>query len=296
MSYEQLSHWMAEVGEQGFDRFAEAHAWALRDRRSVSPHAALRQLSDLGYVEVDWRRRRWGAAPPCLTLLPDAAGHGLLVGARTARLTREADERIEALDAIAMPVPQPRAPDAIFIAADSETALARAAASLEIPYVHSVVERLAAVLPSLDAELATRATPPIVMHYGIERYDTDQGWLLAERDDTPGLYRYERAGPRAVHFIDADGARYDVDLAVGAWAEARRQEIDDQLWWHPDTINGTLDVPPLLPLPSLHARAATLCSGLPAEYDQDGGRRYVNVPEWLAQRIASDLGQQLVIK
>ncbi|WP_259315029.1 hypothetical protein [Capillimicrobium parvum] len=228
-------------------------------------------------------------------MLPDAAGHGLLVGARTARLTSEVDERIQAHDAIAIPVRQSRAPDAIFIAADSERALIKAAASLDIPYAHSVVERLAAVLPDLNAHLATRRTPSIVMHYGVDRYDIDRQWLPAERDDSPGLYLYERSGPRTIHFVDADGARYETDLAVGAWAEARRLGRDDLLWWRPDGVNGTLDVPMFLPLPSLHARAATLCSGLSSEYD-NGSQLYANVPEWLARRIAADLEQRLVIK
>lgn len=295
MSYEHLSHWVAEIGRHTFDHFAEAHAWAMRGKRDQSSYAALREFSALGYIEVDWRRQQWGAVPPCLTLLPDAAGHGLLVGARTERLMSQLDDRITAHDAVVTPLRQRRAPDAMFIAADSETALAGVAASLEIPYVHSVVERLAAVLPSLDAELVTRRTPPVVMHYGIDRYDIDEGWLPTERDDAPGLYRYERSGPRAIHFVDEDGGRFDVDLAVGAWAEARRLQNDELLWWQPDGVNGTLDVPWLLPLPSLHARAATLCSGLPADF-RNGSYLYANVPEWLAHRIASDLAQHLLIK
>ena len=156
MSYEQLSQWVAEIGHEGFDGFAAAHSWATRGVGG-SPFAALRMLSALGYVEVDWRARRWGAVPPCLTLLPDAAGHGLVVGARTGRLTREIAEGVTAQDAELTPVTQPRAPDALFVAADSANALAAVAATLAIPYVHSVVERLGGVLPCLDAELARPA-------------------------------------------------------------------------------------------------------------------------------------------
>jgi hypothetical protein len=143
------------------------------DAWTAGSHAALRELSALACVEVDWRTRRWGAVSPCLTLLPDAASHGLLVGARTARLTRESVVDVEASDALVYPgaaaprpAPQPRAPDALFVAADSEAALASVAEALDIPYVHSLVERLNAVLPGLDAELAGRATPLIVKHYG----------------------------------------------------------------------------------------------------------------------------------
>jgi hypothetical protein len=92
-----------------------------------------------------------------------------------------------------------------------------------------------------------------------------------------------------------DGDRFDVDLGVGAWAEARRQGVDDLLWWWPDGVNGTLDVPRYLPLPTLQARSATLCSGLAADF-VDGSYRYVNVPNWLATRIAETLGQSLVVK
>jgi hypothetical protein len=291
--YEQLLHWVAEIGRSGFDRFADAHVWATRG--DGWPLAALRDLSALACVEVDWRARRWGAVSPCLTLLPDAAGHGLLVGARTARLTRELVEDVAASDAFVHPVVQPRAPDALFVAADSESALASVADALDIPYVHSLVERLTAVLPSLDAELAGRATAPIVKHYGLERFDLDESFTPAGRDDVPGLYRYECSGPRAIHFIASDGRRFDVDLAVGAWAEARRLDVLDLLWWRPDAVNGTLDVPRYLPLPTLHARAATLCSGLSARYD-DGSFLYDNVPEWVARSIAAALGQDLVIK
>lgn len=293
MSYEQLAQWTAEIGHEGFDRFASAHSWATRGADG-SPFAALRMLSALGYVEVDWRARRWGAVPPCLTLLPDAAGHGLVVGARTGRLTREIAEGVTAQDAELTPVTQSRAPDALFVAADSAKALAAVAATLEIPYVHSVVERLGSVLPCLDAELADRLTPPIVRHYGIERYDLDNGWEPVAGDDAPGLYLYERSGPRAIHFVAPQGDRFDVDLAVGAWTEARRLGIDDFLWWRPDGVNGTLDIPINLPLPSLPDRAATLCSGLSPRVS-DGSTLYANVPEWLAQRIAQALNQNLVL-
>lgn len=297
-SFERLSHWMAEVGSQGFEQFTEAYTWVSDSRRAGTAHAALRSLSALGYAEIDWRRRRWGAVAPCLTLLPDAAGHGLIVGARTERLMRELEDRIALLDADVTRHPQQRAPDAVFVAADSEAELASVAAALEMPYEHSLVERLVAVLPDIDAELAARKTPPIVRHYGVERYDLDDvpAWQPSADDRRSGLYRYERSGPRAIHFVDDDGGRYDVDQAVGAWAEARRLGAGTHLWWRAEDINGTLDVPRNLPLPTLHARAASLCSGLAAEFDPvDGCFLYPNVPEWVARRIAKALSQDLEV-
>lgn len=293
MSHEQLLHWVSELGAGTFDAFGEAHAWTTRRDPPHSMHAALQELSALAHAEVDWRAGRWSAVPPCVTLLPDAAGHGLVVGARTGRVSREILEAAPS-DVYAQPVRQRRAPDAIFLAADSETALERFADALDLPYVHSVVEQLAAVLPDLDAELAGHETPPIVRHYGLERFDLDDGWGVAEEDRDPGLYRYERAGPRAIHLVGDDGGRHEVDLAVGTWAEARRQAVADLLWWEADGVNGTLNVPPFLPLPTLHARAAALCSGLSPRWD-DGCRLYDNVPRWLADAIAAALAQTLVI-
>jgi hypothetical protein len=294
VSHEQLLHWTAEQGAGTFEAFGEAHAWATRRDPSHSMHAALGHLSALAYAEVDWRAERWSAVPPCVTLLPDAAGHGLLVGARTARLTRELLDAIPS-DVYLHPVHQRRAPDAVFLAADSETALERFAASLELPYVHSVVEQLSAILPNLDAELAGHETPPVVMHYGLERFDLDAGWLIAEEDREPGLYRYERAGPRALQLLGDDGCRHDVDLAVGTWAEARRLGVTNLLWWESDGVNGTLNVPRFLPLPTLHARVAALCSGLSSRW-HDGCQLYDNVPRWLAERIARALAQELVVR
>lgn len=296
MSYERLLYWMSEIGSGGFDQFERSHTWATRGETiwRTAP-SALRELSALAHIEINWATREWGAVPPCITLLPDAAGHGLVVGGRTGRLTETLLEELDALDAVAVAHQQRDAPDALYVAADSEHALAEVAGSLGLEYVHSVVEDLATVLPGLDAMSAGRRTHPIVQHYGIERYDFDERWLATDADDEPGLYRYDRSGPRAIHYVEASGTRLTVDFGVGVWLESRRQGTNGWIWWHPDAVNGTLDVPMNLPLPALHARAATLCSGLIASLD-DGSLRFANVPQWLAESIAKSLDQALVIK
>ena len=295
MSYERLLNWMSELGGGSFAQFDAAHSWATRGSSIWSGPGALRELSALGHIEVDWGTRRWVAARPCITLLPDAAGHGLVVGGRTARLTRALLDEVDALDAEAIARSQRDAPDVVYIQADSEVALAGVAAGLGVSYVHSVVDDLGDLLPSLAMLITDTETHPIVQHYGIERYDLDARWLAVETDDEPGLYRYERPGPRAVHFVDAAAQRYAIPFAIGVWLEARRTETTDWIWWHPDAVNGTLDVPFNLPLPPLHARAATLCSGL-TPLLREGSLRYANVPFGLAERIAVSLEQELVIK
>jgi hypothetical protein len=250
-------------------------------------------MTALGHLEVDWPGARWGAVSPTITLLPDAAGYGLVVGARTARLTAELNA-VDAPDVFVELRVQSRAPDVCFVAADSEQALERLAEGFELPFVHSVTERLAEVLPSLDAMLVPYREPPIVDHYGVERFDLGENFLPAEDDRDPGLYRYELSGPRRMQFASEDGTRYRVDLPIGTWAEARRLRDSDLLYWEPDGTNGTLFAPWMLPLPVLHARAATLCSGLRAGWNDNGDIVYVNVPESLAVKIAESLDQQLV--
>ena len=160
--------------------------------------------------------------------------------------------------------------------------------------MHSVTERLGDILPALNAMLRPYQEPAaIVVHYGIERFDLDQEFVPTDNDGAPGLYRYEVSGPRRIQFVDDDGTRYRVDLAVGTWAEARRLGATDLLLWESDGTNGTLLAPWMLPLPALQARAATLCSGLRADWNERGDIVYVNVPEWLAVRIAESLDQKL---
>mgnify|MGYP003622973848 CR=1 FL=1 len=62
--------------------------WATDDAR-VPALRTIRRMAALGHVEVDWSSGRWGALDPAITLLPDAGGYGLVVGARTARFTRD---------------------------------------------------------------------------------------------------------------------------------------------------------------------------------------------------------------
>ncbi len=292
--YEQLLHWTAEVGEGKLEAFGDAHAWATGEEMPAMQ--TLRLMTALGYVEVDWPGRRWAAVNPTITLLPNAGGYGLVVGARTARLTTELIDGVDDPEVLVEAVAQWYAPDAFFVAANSETALERLAELLSLPFVHSVSERLGAVLPSLNAMLIPHKEPAVVDHYGVARFDLDSGFQPVDHDERPGLYRYEITGPRRMQFRADDNSRYRVDLAVGAWAEARRAGEMNLIWWEPDGMNGTLLTPWRLPLPALHARVAALCSGLAPYEGDDGSTVYVNVPKRLAIRIAESLGQGLVVQ
>ncbi len=125
--YEQLLHWTAEVGEGRLDAFSDAHAWATGEE--VPAMQTLRLMTALGCVEVDWSGRRWAAVSPTITLLPDAGGYGLVVGARTARLTKELIDGVDDPEVLVQAVVQRHAPDACFVAANSRQPLSGLASS-----------------------------------------------------------------------------------------------------------------------------------------------------------------------
>jgi hypothetical protein len=129
---------------------------------------------------------------------------------------------------------------------------------------------------------------------GVERFDVlADRWRPVERDIEPGLYRYEHRG-RELRWIDEERRPYRVDFALGAYCELRRVQKSDILHWMQLPVNGTLSVPLRAPLPVLHARAATMCSGL-APQRHAGVLRYENVPRRIAEAIASSLDQQLQV-
>jgi hypothetical protein len=296
VSYDQLLEWMSERGGGDWKLLRDAHDWAVPEGERWLVHTAARQLSALGHIEVDWESFMWSAVPPAITLLPSAGGYGLLVGGRTQRLREMLIDELDDPDTYCMLADQPRAPSAIYIDADNEQDLVELAEQLEIPFTHSVVEQLAYALPSLDAMIADASAVPVHSKYGLERYDLDgDRWILCDADREPGFYRYERPGPRLLRFIDGAGEAWKVDFALGCYVEAKRVERRDLIAWQPDGPTGTLHVPLRAPLPTLHARAATLCSGLSASR-VGSVLVYRNVPEWLASKIAATLEQELRLR
>jgi hypothetical protein len=293
VSYDQLLEWMSERGGGSWRLLRDGHDWAVPEGERWLVHTAARHLSALGHIEVDWESFEWAAVPPAITLLPSAGGYGLLVGGRTQRLRELLIDELDDPSAFCMLAEQPRAPGAIYIDADDEGDLIQLAKRLEIPFTHSVVEQLAFALPSLDAMIAEASAVPVHSKYGLERYDlAGDRWSLCDSDRQPGFYRYERPGPRLLRFIDDAGESWKVDFALGCYLEARGVGRQDLIAWQADGPTGTLQVPLAAPLPTLHSRSATLCSGLSATR-RGSCLIYRNVPEWLAGRIASTLQQEL---
>ena len=118
----------------------------------------------------------------------------------------------------------------------------------------------------------------------------------SDSDEAPGLYRYEVAGPRRMQFAamtaratasiwpSGPGPRLVASATSTAAVAARRDQRHV-----------------LGPMAAAAARAPRPCRGalqwprVPME-TSTADVVYVNVPEWLAVRIAESLGQELVVR
>ncbi|MGI9098479.1 MAG: hypothetical protein ACR2H2_08315 [Solirubrobacteraceae bacterium] len=298
MTADLLLHWASERGEGSWQQLRDAHEWIATAYPLSSaswrptPGMTARRLTTLGHVEIDWQHGRWAVAPPLLTILPSAGAHALLTGARTRALINQLTDAADDPSLFVTTCPQRHAPTAILIACEDETHIESLAEELGIGYEFSVSDRLSELLPTLDSYLALASTTPAPRGYGVAQLDLQSlRWDDAESDREPGLYRYDQHGRPAYRLV-SEQQTYDVDWGIGAWAALSRWG-ENKLQYRKDAVNGTLVAPIGAPLPTLHARAAALCSGL-APARSSGADWYRNVPRHVAERIARSLDQTLV--
>jgi hypothetical protein len=298
MNNDLLLEWASERGTGSWQQLRDAHEWlsaAATDGGPWRPTAgfAARSLTTLGHIEVDWENGRWAAAPPLLTILPSAGGHALLTGARTRALVDRLADATDDPCLYMVQSPQRFAPSAILIACEDETNIERLAERLQIDYEFSVSDRFSELLPELDSYLALASAPRAPRGYGVARLElTTLEWVDAEHDRAVGLYRYDAYGRPTYRLVAGQDETYKVDLAIGAWVALSRWG-ENRLRYSEEDVNGTLAVPVATPLPTLHARAAALCSGL-APGRIGNTLWYRNVPRRVAERIARSLDQTLV--
>jgi hypothetical protein len=300
--YELLLTWVSEKGEGSWQSFKQANDWLFNksaaDTRMTASRSATK-LSVLSHLEIDWVESKWVASPPVLTILPDSGGHALLTGGRTrelASMVESATSEDRTQDLMGFRHNQKDAPDAYFIAADSAATVESLAQELGVHFDSSVAERLSMILPPIGSYLEIAKTAPAPSRFEAERFKLKSGgeWSSVGGKVADGLFRYDSWGKFTYRFV-AGGQHYDLDLANGIYAELKRLNAS-VLSYRASETNGTLIVAAGAPLPTLHARAATLCTGLaPTVVIPTFEREYRNVPPEVAERIASSLGQQLQI-
>ncbi|MFC9280202.1 hypothetical protein [Streptomyces collinus] len=303
-----LLRWVSEQGAGELPALKQGMWWlAAKHCPDIEPGAPGRWLRDavsLAYMDIDWRNRRWCAAPPVLTRLPRARGLAVLTGSRTAafdaRLNQAAQDGL--LELFRVPSARPSRdiplPPSLIVQFDDEAGLARWAAELGARYTSCFALQAAALLPPLKPGAATSAP-----EFGkpLEYYDLDRGeYRPVPRAQEEGLYRLKRRDSKRVCQLLRGGQWYETGHEQGVYlALEARSQAADVLRWLPGKDGGpegtgTLFVDWGYPLPDLHRRVAVMCCGLAPRINAPAQNlAYDNVPHTMAITIAESLGQHL---
>ncbi|MGW6791272.1 hypothetical protein [Streptomyces chartreusis] len=303
-----LLRWVSELGKGGLLDVKQGMWWLAGarcpDAEPGAPGRWLRDAVSLAYLDIDWRNRRWCAAPTVLTRLPQAQGLAVLTGSRTAAF----EERLELavqdglVEVFRVPSARPARdiplPVSLFVQFDDEAELRAWAGALGVTYTPCFSLQGAALLPPICLE--ERASVP---EFGkpLERYDLDRrAYQWVRRPQGDGLYRIRQSDGKRVCQVLRDGAWYETGHEEGVYSVVGQQGPDaDVLRWFPDKepgceLTGTLHVDWGYPLPDLHRRVAALCSGLAPRINEHAENlAYDNVPKDVAEKIADSLGQHL---
>jgi hypothetical protein len=165
---------------------------------------------------------------------------------------------------------------------------------LDIGYTFSVADQIAGVLPPLSAYMGHfEEGQGLLAGFEAEYFDTASlQWEPTQATDKRGLYRTQTFD--GMQFANCDAAfkwRRPV-MEIGMF-EVLRWEEKSVLNYSAESAE--LRVPPQIPLPALHARAASLCSGrLPRIRGKKGKGHelvYDNISESVANRISRSLHQ-----
>lgn len=294
--------WMSETGAGSIRNLREKVIWLARTAdlhiSRTSAGRWLRDLSALAHAEMDWLNDRWAMAPAVVTRLPASDGTAVLVGSRRAGLVEE----IHASElSVRHHQPAPAAgdlpaPTSILIQYDDVNRLREAAASVGVFYGGCAALKLAARLPKL--RLGPPAPPPATSNATVERLAEVDGMVFTPSStDMDGLYRLKLQG-RLTHLYQLDGQWHHCDLAVGVFTDHARRGRSVIRWrgerHTEDGDIGTLFVDWGSPLPPLHARTFTLCSGLVPRFSATARTAiYGNVPAAIATAVARSLSQRL---
>ncbi|MGX1474991.1 UNVERIFIED_CONTAM: hypothetical protein RKD50_003799 [Streptomyces canus] len=303
-----LLRWVSEQGTGSLADVKQGIWWlAAKHCPDVEPGAPGRWLRDavaLAHMDIDWHNRRWCAAPPALTRLPQARGLAVLTGCRTAAFEERLEQAVQDGLVELFRVPSGRSsrdiplPVSLVVQFDDEAGLEEWAAGLSISYTSCFARQAAALLPQLRLEVRTSAP-----EFGrpLEQYDLERReYRLVRRPQGDGLYRLKRRDSKRVCQVLRAGDWYETSHEEGVYSLLGSQGPDaDVLRWLPEKDCGrerfgTLYVDWGYPLPDLHRRAAVMCSGLaPRINELAQNLAYDNVPKTVAMKIADSLGQNL---
>lgn len=301
---ELLGEWLRVTGSGTISRYKRSMSWLAGTNNirldKSEPGRWLRDLSDRGYLEVDWENDRWSCCPLVLTQLPNADGLAVLAGFVSRR-------SLSALSICSVEIHEaqpPKSPEgvvdrprAFYIQYADTSTLEQAAEVLGANYVPCSSIQIAAKL--LTPRLGPHSAPPNKSNDTLARFDPVRiSWAPAGPGQLgAGLYRWEGNARNNYLWLE-DGIWRHCDLPSGVWTALARAGTS-AVRWRPykghdrELGSGQLFTDLGAPLPPLHRRALTLCSGRTPHFSTSAKTTtYENVPRPIAEAIWSTLGQR----
>ena len=301
MDADLILRWMSETGAGSIGDLRDKLAWLAHTEDTPASRAAtgrwLRDISALGHAEADWHADRWSVAFPVVTPLPCSDGIAVLAGSRRTGLV----ERLEQADvSVTTYVPTAvagslRVPTVVFVQYDELDLLEAAAIEAGLSYCACAARKLAEHLPPL--RLGSEAPPPAYGNLTLQHFHHDEIAFRPSGSDRDGLYRIRLHGVFR-HLYRLNGTWHNAELATGIFIDYARSGVSvirfQQERDYPGGPVGSVFIDGGAPLPTLHARALTLCSGLPPCFSQTARTTsYANIPATVASAVARSLQQRL---
>ncbi len=289
--FDALLEWASELSDGSWSQWREACL-----ELDVEPTLAMQDLAALGHVEIDWTADRFSCPPPTAAFLYRSSGSVLLTGARPRGLLERLDSLArehEELDFfVHEPIFQQRGPKTVLIEIelDDTDELCEA---LTLEYVFDPASRIAERLgvAALERVAHREAWPP---RDEIPRRLFDPHTLRFRptgNGDAHGLWWYD--GYRREEAWIRDHAQW-WQVPTREYAPYLAYADTTFLYYSPERQQ--LNVPELVPLPPLQARAATLASGRLPRRAAEAHRNamlYENISPELAERISTSLNTPL---
>lgn len=270
--------------------------WGTTESPAEKAWIAARDLSALGHLEIAWDEEAWSVAPPLLSMLPRSGGRAFITGARTGyfedRLEEIAVERGLWLDRCGAQ----RGPQTLLLASSSHLDAEGFATDAGIEYAYSVADQVASLLPELSQYMGGFAVDEeLPAGFEAEQFDPrTQEWHSVSRTEERGLYRTRTFQRQVFGLLDAT-SRWRRPMKEFGIYEVLRWENLNVLSY--SERRGELRVALGAPLPTLHARAACLCSGRLPRFrfsrNEPAQLVYDNIPVTVATQIARSLDQEL---
>ncbi len=292
--YGLLLGYLSELGSGSWAKFRAALDAVAGDEDERMPSVRARGLAALGHAEFAfYGDLRWAVCPPVLAWLPRREEPAaVLCGARTERLVDRLRERAAQVGLAIEERAQPggEGPEGLFVPAPDREAGEELARFAGLPSQTNAAGLVAGCLPSLDGFARLASEIPGPSGYEIEVFDPARlRWSEAPNTSGDGLYRYKYYRPE--YRLRTGGRDLKVTREAGVYSLLKREGRKVLLY---DAAKQELVVPVAAPLPDLHARAATLCSGLLPAFERRDGvpcHVYGGVPTGIALAIMEKLDQ-----